>query len=266
MRRAPACRIAASCRPRPGPAASVTGASSERRGRAPSRPDEVAPVRRPERVRDERVLPCSTACGHQAERPDEELRVAAAADQVAPEVRQHGDREVGERDGEVRRRRPRSRPAPRPFLPHPVILRRGTRRLRCQRCTFASAWLRARPASCTSAASARSSSTGSSRASRAASAGCGSRTPTRAARSPRPTEQIQESLRWLGIDWDGPVTFQLDRMDEVRDLRGAARRGGQGLRRRGRDPLPDARRGRRRLGRRDPRPDRVRRTRTSPTS
>ena len=21
------------------------------------------------------------------------------------------------------------------------------------------------------------------------------------------TEQIQESLRWLGIDWDGPVTF-----------------------------------------------------------
>ena len=30
------------------------------------------------------------------------------------------------------------------------------------------------------------------------------------------TEQIQESLRWLGIDWDGPVTFQMDRMDEVR--------------------------------------------------
>jgi glutamyl-tRNA synthetase len=29
------------------------------------------------------------------------------------------------------------------------------------------------------------------------------------------TDQIQESLRWLGIDWDGPVTFQLDRMDEV---------------------------------------------------
>ena len=29
-------------------------------------------------------------------------------------------------------------------------------------------------------------------------------------------EQIQSSLRWLGIDWDGPVTFQLDRMDEVR--------------------------------------------------
>jgi glutamyl-tRNA synthetase len=28
------------------------------------------------------------------------------------------------------------------------------------------------------------------------------------------TEQIQESLRWLGLDWDGDVTFQLDRMDE----------------------------------------------------
>src|SRR3954452_16278061 len=26
------------------------------------------------------------------------------------------------------------------------------------------------------------------------------------------TEQIQRSLRWLGIDWDGPVMFQLDRM------------------------------------------------------
>src|SRR3954447_10720996 len=29
-------------------------------------------------------------------------------------------------------------------------------------------------------------------------------------------EQIQVSLRWLGLDWDGDVTFQLDRMDEVR--------------------------------------------------
>src|SRR5207247_11044383 len=26
-------------------------------------------------------------------------------------------------------------------------------------------------------------------------------------------EQIQESLRWLGVDWDGPVTFQLDRAE-----------------------------------------------------
>jgi glutamyl-tRNA synthetase len=30
-------------------------------------------------------------------------------------------------------------------------------------------------------------------------------------------EQIQESLSWLGIDWDGPVTFQLDRMDAARE-------------------------------------------------
>src|SRR5713101_1932635 len=30
-------------------------------------------------------------------------------------------------------------------------------------------------------------------------------------------EQIQSSLRWLGIDWDGPTSFQLDRMDRCRD-------------------------------------------------
>ena len=30
------------------------------------------------------------------------------------------------------------------------------------------------------------------------------------------TEQIQESLRWLGLDWDGDVTFQLDRVDDTR--------------------------------------------------
>ena len=29
------------------------------------------------------------------------------------------------------------------------------------------------------------------------------------------TAQIQRSLQWLGIDWDGPVAFQLDRMDEA---------------------------------------------------
>src|SRR3954462_14858825 len=29
-------------------------------------------------------------------------------------------------------------------------------------------------------------------------------------------EHIQESLRWLGLDWDGAVTFQLDRMDDCR--------------------------------------------------
>jgi glutamyl-tRNA synthetase len=32
------------------------------------------------------------------------------------------------------------------------------------------------------------------------------------------TEQIQRSLTWLGIDWDGPVTFQLDAMDRCRKL------------------------------------------------
>src|SRR5438045_3141030 len=31
------------------------------------------------------------------------------------------------------------------------------------------------------------------------------------------TEQIQESLRWLGLDWDGPVTFQLDRIERCQD-------------------------------------------------
>src|SRR5918999_1611338 len=30
------------------------------------------------------------------------------------------------------------------------------------------------------------------------------------------TEQIQDSLRWLGLDWDGEVTFQLDRMEDTR--------------------------------------------------
>jgi glutamyl-tRNA synthetase len=30
-------------------------------------------------------------------------------------------------------------------------------------------------------------------------------------------EQIQESLRWLGLDWDGDLTFQLDRMERCRE-------------------------------------------------
>jgi glutamyl-tRNA synthetase len=30
-------------------------------------------------------------------------------------------------------------------------------------------------------------------------------------------EQIQDSLRWLGIDWDGPVMFQLDRFGVARE-------------------------------------------------
>ena len=32
------------------------------------------------------------------------------------------------------------------------------------------------------------------------------------------TEQIQRALLWLGIDWDGPVTFQLDAIDRCREL------------------------------------------------
>jgi glutamyl-tRNA synthetase len=28
-------------------------------------------------------------------------------------------------------------------------------------------------------------------------------------------DQIQDSMRWLGLDWDGDVTFQLDRMEEA---------------------------------------------------
>jgi glutamyl-tRNA synthetase len=31
------------------------------------------------------------------------------------------------------------------------------------------------------------------------------------------TEQIQGSLRWLGLDWDGEVTFQLHQMERCRD-------------------------------------------------
>jgi glutamyl-tRNA synthetase len=32
------------------------------------------------------------------------------------------------------------------------------------------------------------------------------------------TEQIQRSLAWLGIDWDGEVRFQLDRMEECKQF------------------------------------------------
>jgi glutamyl-tRNA synthetase len=31
------------------------------------------------------------------------------------------------------------------------------------------------------------------------------------------TEQIEDSLRWLGLDWDGPTTFQLDRLDRCKE-------------------------------------------------
>ena len=32
------------------------------------------------------------------------------------------------------------------------------------------------------------------------------------------TEQIQNSLRWLGLDWDGDVTFQLERMQDCAEV------------------------------------------------
>ena len=32
------------------------------------------------------------------------------------------------------------------------------------------------------------------------------------------TQQIQDSLRWLGLDWDGAVTFQLDRLQDCADV------------------------------------------------
>jgi glutamyl-tRNA synthetase len=31
-------------------------------------------------------------------------------------------------------------------------------------------------------------------------------------------DQIQESLRWLGVEWDGDVTFQLERMGEAQEV------------------------------------------------
>src|ERR671934_640510 len=41
------------------------------------------------------------------------------------------------------------------------------------------------------------------------------------------TDHIEDSLRWLGLDWDGPVTFQLDRIElcqhEARRLVGEGR-------------------------------------------
>ena len=91
----------------------------------------------------------------------------------------------------------------------------------------------------------RSSSTGSSRATRAASSGCGSRTPTRAARSPRPSTRSRSRSAGSGSTGTAPHTFQLDRMDDCRRVADAARRRGQGVRGRRRDPLPHAGRGRR---------------------
>src|SRR5262249_24503687 len=40
-------------------------------------------------------------------------------------------------------------------------------------------------------------------------------------------DQIQKSLRWLGLDWDGPHTFQLDRMEDCRRVADALVASGQ---------------------------------------
>ena len=74
-------------------------------------------------------------------------------------------------------------------------------------------------------------------------------------------EQIKESLIWLGIDWDGDVTFQLDTADKARELAQQLLAEGQGVRGRRRDPLPAAERGHRLVGRR-----RARRASSSRTS
>jgi glutamyl-tRNA synthetase len=31
-------------------------------------------------------------------------------------------------------------------------------------------------------------------------------------------DQIQESFRWLGLDWDGPLTFTLDRLERHQEV------------------------------------------------
>ena len=91
----------------------------------------------------------------------------------------------------------------------------------------------------------------------AASACCGSRTPTRAARWRRRPSRSSARCAWLGIDWDGPVTFQLDRMERCQRGGAPAGRGGTAYEDEGaiRFRMPDE--GVDRLGRRRPRPDRV---------
>ncbi len=70
-------------------------------------------------------------------------------------------------------------------------------------------------------------------------------------------EQIERSLRWLGIEWDGADSVSARRGGALPSRGCAARRRGQGLRGRRRDPDPHAERGRHRLGGRGQGPDRV---------
>ncbi len=71
---------------------------------------------RPEQVSDERVLPVQHRVRPPAERPDEQLRVAAAADEIAPEVVEDGNAEVRERDGEIDAAGGECRPCPAALL------------------------------------------------------------------------------------------------------------------------------------------------------
>ena len=80
---------------------------------------------------------------------------------------------------------------------------------------------------------------------RAASSCCGSRTPTRAARSRRPSSRSRSRCAGSGSTGTARSRFQLDRHGALPRGGAAARRGGQGVRGRGRDPHPHARRGRR---------------------
>ena len=69
-------------------------------------------------------------------------------------------------------------------------------------------------------------------------------------------EQIERSLRWLGIEWDGDTTFQLDVMERAKAEAQRLVVGGSCLRGRRRDPYSHARRRLDRLGRRDQGPHR----------
>ena len=114
-------------------------------------------------------------------------------------------------------------------------------------CPSAFAWRRRPQGSCTSAACGPSSSTGSSRVGGAGSACCGSRTPTPAVRSRSPSRR--SSARSAG---SGSTGTARRRSSSTAWSGRRTRRDGSstkdGLRGRGRDPHPHARRGRRPAG------------------
>ena len=61
-------------------------------------------------------------------------------------------------------------------------------------------------------------------------------------------EQIQRSLRWLGLDWDGELAFQLDGLERHQSAARLLLETRARLRGRRGDPLPHARRGHDRVG------------------